>query len=74
MAFKNVRLEYLVPKGEIFYISWIIDACDELEMLETLDAKKGHIAIWTTQFMEKYVKDLMTSLKDENIEVTELKQ
>ena len=72
MAFKNVRLDYLVPKDEIFYISWIIDACDELAMLETLDAKSGHIVIWTTLSLEKYVKDLMAYLKNENIEVTAL--
>ena len=72
MAFQSIKLKYLVPKNEIFYISWIIDACDELAMLETIDAKQGYIAIHTTKFLENYVRDLMNSLKNENISVVEL--
>ena len=73
MAFPTIKLEYLVPKNEIFFISWIIDACDELALLETIDAKQGHVAIYTTKFFENYVKDFMSSLKNEGINVVELK-
>ncbi|MDO4218727.1 MAG: DUF4911 domain-containing protein [Synergistaceae bacterium] len=72
VGFHSLKLEYIVPKNEIFYISWILDACDELAMLETIDVKRGHIVIHTTKFLEKYVRGLMRSLQNETIAVTEL--
>lgn len=72
MSFQAIKLRYIVPTNEIFHISWILDACDELAMLETLDSKCGYIAIHTTKFLENYVRDLMHSLQNEGINIIEL--
>lgn len=64
-------LKFTVPHGDIYYISWIIDAAEGIGFLQTDDSKAGKITVFTPVGQEQYLLSLMESLRAEGIPITE---
>lgn len=60
---------YIVPPKDIYYISWIIDAAEGIGFLQTDDAKRGIVTIFTPKEQLCYVKELMEAMKNEGLEI-----
>ena len=56
MALLLAKLHLTIPEKDIFYVSWNLDACDGLGILQTDDAKCGKVTIFTPdcQLQELY--------------------
>ncbi len=60
----NIR-KYRVDPREIHYIRFIVEACDGLAVVRTLDAKTGLIDIMTPPGREKESSEVINSLSRE---------
>lgn len=63
------ELALTVPQKDIYYISWNIDACEGLALLETVDAKAGKVIIHTPKNLLNDVLSLIDGLRSEGIAI-----
>lgn len=62
-------VELTVQSEDIFYISWIIDACEGLGFLMTNDARAGKITVFTPSSQLDVLRSLFDGLKSEGLSV-----
>lgn len=63
-------VELTVESKDIFYISWIIDACEGLGFLMTTDAANGKITVFTPLQLLDDLCSLIEGLKSEGLSVS----
>lgn len=63
----EVKLQ--VPRKDIYYISWNLDACEGLGFLKTDDACNGKITIFTPDSQLKLLLEFIEGHRREGIEI-----
>ncbi len=63
------RIELIIPPKEIYYMSWIIDACEGIGFLQTDDSKQGRVSIFTPHSLACDVYSLIDALIKEGIPI-----
>lgn len=58
-----------VPQKDIYYISWIIDACEGIGLLRTDDPKKGEVTVFTPSELLGDMLGCIEGLMDEGMEI-----
>lgn len=64
-----LRYSLIIPKEEIYYVSWTVDAYEGLGFLRTDDASAGAVSLlFSSDYLEE-VEKFIDSLADEGIDV-----
>ena len=63
------KIELIIPPKDIYYVSWIIDACEGIGFLQTDDAKRGKITIFTPYSLACDVYSMIDALITEGIPI-----
>lgn len=63
------RFALAMPKEEICYVSWTIDAYEGLGVLSTEDASRGLVSIYCPREMEPWMEKLILAFEDEGISI-----
>lgn len=58
-----------VPKEEIFYISWTIDAYEGLGFLRTDDASQGIVSLFFPAEVSAQIEEILDAFEEEGIEI-----
>jgi hypothetical protein len=66
---KAYALDLTVPPEDIYYISWNIDACEGLGILETISAREGKVTVYTTAAMLPHLYSFVEGLSKEGVAV-----
>lgn len=59
-----------VPREDIYYISWNIDACEGVGLLRTDDAKEGAVTVFTPVSQLRFLFGLVDGHRAEGMEIT----
>ena len=62
----------LVPKEDIYYISWTVDAYEGLAFLRTDDPSSGHVSLLFSSDYRQDVESLLDAFESEGIGITRL--
>ncbi|MCF8111466.1 MAG: DUF4911 domain-containing protein [Desulfobacteraceae bacterium] len=57
---RNLRVE----RREICFFKYLLEAYEGIAVLETIDAKKGHIVLHTAPGCEAIVEDILSDLSE----------
>lgn len=69
MSEKAYAADLSVSPKDIYYISWNIDACEGIGILETINAAEGHVTVYTTESMLPHLRDLIRGLCKEGVRI-----
>lgn len=58
-----------VPKKEIFYISWTIDAYEGLGFLRTDEASEGSVSLFFPRAALTAIEEILGAFEDEGIDI-----
>lgn len=62
----------VVPRKDIIYVSWIVDAYDGLGFLRTDDAKTGAVSLLYPACRGEDVESLLDAFESEGVEIRRL--
>lgn len=64
-----IELRLKVPQKDIYYISWNLDACEGLGLLQTDDAREGRVTIFSPVSQLDYLLDFIEGHRAEGIDI-----
>lgn len=64
-----VSVRLTVPLEDICYLSWNLDACEGLGFLQTDDAERGSVTVFTPEELLPELMDFIEGHRKENIEI-----
>lgn len=64
-----IELRLKVPQKDIYYISWNLDACEGLGLLQTDDAREGRVTIFLPEPQLNYFLDFIEGHRAEGIDI-----
>ena len=67
-----LRYALAVPKEEIYYVSWTVDAYEGLGFMRTDDASKGLVSLLFPSGNRSEVEALLLALEAEGLEIERL--
>ena len=69
MTHKMSAISLNVKQKDIYYISWIIDACEGLGLLKTDDPVRGEATVFTPSELLEDMLSCIEGLRAEGIEI-----
>lgn len=74
MNFETVKIKFKINIKDIVYINSIIDSYEGVGIVRTIDPNMGLVAVYTNEFMKKYMYDILDALKAEGFSIDNIEE
>ncbi|MDK2791893.1 MAG: hypothetical protein PWQ25_756 [Deferribacteres bacterium] len=74
MKFDTIKVKFVINIKDIVYINSIIDSYEGIGIVRTIDPKEGLVAVYTNDFMKKYLYEVIDALKGEGYKIDNISE